>query len=105
MYVLCHAFYRGFVIWLCAAVSKQTDQPQQGHSTGLKDSVTVATQFNICDREGGMSRKQVAVRVTEEQYDALMKLAKDRRWTMQTLLEVMIEKFLAQKNQPSGNGK
>jgi hypothetical protein len=103
--VLCHALYRGFAIWLCAAVLQQADQPQQAHSTELKDAVTLATQFNTCGREGGMSRKQVAVRVTEEQYEALMKLAKDRRWTMQTLLEVMIEKFLAQKNQPSGNGK
>jgi predicted HicB family RNase H-like nuclease len=48
--------------------------------------------------------KRVQVRLTPEQHAALLALAEKKRWSLQTLLEVMVEKML-EKNDVNGNGK
>lgn len=52
-----------------------------------------------------MDKKVITVRVSEEQHRLLMEMAKKRRWKLQTLMEVLIEKFIEQQQQAPTVGK
>lgn len=49
-----------------------------------------------------MDKKVITIRVTPEQHQQLMELAKARRWKLQTLMEVLIEKFIEQQKATPG---
>lgn len=49
-------------------------------------------------------KRTIAVRITEEQYQELEKLAQRRYWPVATLVRVLVEKLLEGELKLNGNG-
>lgn len=63
---------------------------------------SICITFHLSDEVLPMDKKVITIRVTPEQHQQLMELAKARRWKLQTLMEVLIEKFIEQQKATPG---